>query len=361
MTSSLEHVHVELGARMTDFAGWNMPLRYGSALDEHHAVRNAAGLFDLSHMGEIDVVGPDAGAALDYALIGVLSGLDLGQARYTMLCNEQGFVIDDLVVYRRAEDRWTVVANASNCDVVAAALAQRCDAFDAEAINRSADVALIAVQGPAAEAITVELTGSSAVADIGYYRSMEGEVAGIEAHIARTGYTGEDGFELYVAPESAPHVWDAAMDAGTPHGLVPVGLAARDTLRLEAGMALYGHELDLTTTPFDARAGRMIKFDKPGDFVGRAALEARRDTPSKSLIGLRVDGKRPAREGYVVLADGNAAGMLTSGTLSPTLGYPIALARIDAGIDVASVELAVDVRGEPTGAAVTELPFYRRP
>lgn len=360
MKSSLEEIHVSLGARMTDFAGWNMPLRYGSALDEHHAVRSAAGLFDLSHMGEIDVVGPDAGAALDYSLIGVLSTLDLGQARYTMLCNEQGFVIDDLVVYRRSESRWTVVANASNCDTVAAALIDRCGGFDATAENRSADVALIAVQGPAAEEITIELAGDSTVADVRYYRSMEGRVADVEAHIARTGYTGEDGFELYVDPAAAPQVWEAAMRAGERHGIVPVGLAARDTLRLEAGMALYGHELDLTTTPFDARAGRMIKFDKAGDFVGRAALEALTDEPHRSLVGLQVDGKRPAREGYRVVSGGVHVGVLTSGTLSPTLGYPIALARLDAGVDPTSADLAVDVRGEATPASVVELPFYRR-
>lgn len=359
MTSPLESTHAELGARMTDFAGWNMPLRYGSALDEHHAVRTVAGLFDLSHMGEIIVEGPDAGAALDFAMIGYLSKLAIGQARYTMICNADGMVIDDLVVYRRGDDRFMVVANASNAPVVAAALVERAADFDAAVIDESLTTSLVAVQGPAAEAITIELTGDSAVADVKYYRGMESQVVGTPAFVARTGYTGEDGFEIYVQPEKAVELWHAAMAAGGSSGIVPVGLAARDTLRLEAGMALYGHELDLTTTPFDAGAGRMIKFDKPGDFVGRAALEAKIDEPHSSLIGLEVSGKRPARDGYPVLsAAGEPVGVLTSGTLSPTLDYLIAMARLNPGVE--AVDLSVDVRGEVTPATVVDLPFYRR-
>lgn len=359
MTSPLEGLHIELGARMTDFAGWNMPLRYGSALDEHHAVRSAAGLFDLSHMGEVTVRGTEAGAALDYAFIGHLSKLAIGQARYTMMCNDAGFVIDDLVVYRRTDDTFMVVANASNAPTVASALIERATSFNAEVIDESLTTSLIAVQGPNAEAITAELTGDPAVADVKYYRGMESEVVGVPAFVARTGYTGEDGFEIYVPPENALELWHAAATIGESHGLVPVGLAARDTLRLEAGMALYGHELDLTTTPFDARAGRMIKFDKPGDFVGRDALQERVDQPHQSLVGLKVEGKRPAREGYAVLdATGTSVGVLTSGTLSPSLGYPIALARLDAGVE--PVGLSVDVRGDSTGATVVDLPFYKR-
>lgn len=359
MTSPLESTHIDLGARMTDFAGWNMPLRYGSALDEHHAVRSAAGLFDLSHMGEITLVGPDAGAALDYAMIGHLSKLAIGQARYTMICDDTGMIIDDLVVYRRGDERFMVVANASNADVVASALVDRSAGFDVEVIDESLTTSLIAVQGPDAEAITIALTGDDAVADIKYYRGMESQVVGTPAFVARTGYTGEDGFEIYVPPEFAVSLWEDALATGAPHEIVPVGLAARDTLRLEAGMALYGNELDLTTTPFDAGAGRMIKFDKPGDFVGRTALEALSDQPHSSLIGLVVSGKRPARGGYAVVdGSGAAVGTLTSGTLSPTLGDLIAMARVDPGVE--ATDLSVDVRGELTSATVVDLPFYKR-
>ena len=254
---------------MTSFAGWQMPLRYASETAEHHAVRRAAGLFDLSHMGEILVNGPGAGAALDYALTGFLSGLRPGRARYTMICAEDGGVLDDLVVYRQDEDEFLVIANAANTDVVLASLRERAAGRDAQVTDATGDYALVAIQGPAAAGILAPLAGGLDLAAIKYYAGAFGEVAGRKAWVARTGYTGEDGFEVFCRPEDAEPIWSALVSQGTPAGLVPAGLAARDTLRLEAGMPLYGNELGPDVTPFEAGLGRVVKFDKPGEFVGR--------------------------------------------------------------------------------------------
>lgn len=359
-STALEAQHIALGARLTDFAGWNMPLWYEGALDEHHAVRNAAGLFDLSHMGEIEVRGPDAAAALDYALVGNLGAIAVGRAKYSMICNADGMIIDDLVTYRRADDRYMVVANASNYEVVAAELTARAEGFDVQVEDQSLDTALIAIQGPNSEAIVVALT-EPAMAEVGYYCGAESTSVAGPTYVARTGYTGEDGFELYVPTDQAVVLWEAAVAAGADAGLVPCGLACRDTLRLEAGMALYGNELSLETTPYDAGAGGLISFKKDSDFVGRAALEALREAPHASLVGLEVQGKRPARAHYAVVdpETGDQIGELTSGTLSPTLDKLIAMARLNPGIDP-EAPLAVDVRGKTTPAAVVPLPFYKR-
>ncbi|MGH7733354.1 MAG: glycine cleavage system aminomethyltransferase GcvT, partial [Gemmatimonadales bacterium] len=263
----LHLVHERLGATMTPFAGWQMPLRYGSETAEHHAVRRAAGLFDLSHMGEILVSGPGAGAALDYALTGQLSALRPGRARYTMICAEDGGVLDDLVVYRQDEDEFLVIANAANTDVVLGQLRDRASGCDAQVTDATGDYALIAVQGPEAAGILAPMTGLELTA-LKYYAGAFGEVAGRRAWVARTGYTGEDGFEVFCRPQDAPHIWEALASGGAPAGLVPAGLAARDTLRLEAGMPLYGNELGPDVTPFEAGLGRVVKFDKPGEFVG---------------------------------------------------------------------------------------------
>ena len=328
--SPLHAVHEELGASFTDFAGWSMPLRYGSELAEHRAVREAAGLFDLSHMGEIEVTGPQAAAALDYALVGNLSAVKPGRARYTMMVDADGGVLDDLVVYRLAEDRFMVVANASNAPTVAAELLSRSAGFDAVVDDRSEVIALIAVQGPR----SVEILGSITHTDLAalkYYASEPATVAGHEVLLARTGYTGEDGFELYIGGADAPELWRALTEAGAAHGLLAAGLACRDTLRLEAGMPLYGNELGVGLTPFDAGLGRVVKFEKDGDFVGRAALERRKDDEVKTLVGLTGTGRRAARHGYPVLDEhGTPVGEVTSGALSPTLGYPIAMAYVPA-------------------------------
>jgi aminomethyltransferase len=353
-------VHARLGAVMTSFAGWQMPLRYGSETAEHQAVRHAAGLFDLSHMGEITVTGPGAGLALNYALTGFLSGLRPGRARYTMICAPDGGVLDDLVVYRQGEQEFLVIANAANTAVVAGELGARAAGFDAAVLDATEDYALIAIQGPAAAGILGPLVSMDLDA-MKYYAGAFGDVAGRPAWVARTGYTGEDGFEVFCRPADAVHIWDALDAAGTAEGLVPAGLAARDTLRLEAGMPLYGNELGPDLTPFEAGLGRVVKFDKPGDFVGRSALEARSLAgPSRELVGLTLQSRRVARHGYPVFADGKEVGAVTSGAPSPTLGHPIAMAYLAAGTDAHDAVLTVGIRGEAVPAQLTDLPFYSR-
>ncbi|MBN6056371.1 glycine cleavage system aminomethyltransferase GcvT [Nonomuraea sp. RK-328] len=353
----LRDVHESLGATLTDFAGWLMPLRYGSESAEHNAVRTAAGLFDLSHMGEIFVTGPQAGQALDYALVGHLSALAPGRARYTMIVNEHGGVLDDLIVYRLGDEEFMVVANASNYEKVAAELTDRAKPYDAAVEDRSDRYALIAVQGPRAQEILATLTDAD-LPGLKYYAGLPGVVDGRPALIARTGYTGEDGFELFVANEDAVPLWHALTRAGEPYGLRPAGLSSRDTLRLEAGMPLYGNELSSDLTPFDAGLGRVVKFDKPGDFVGRSALEAVKDTPPRRrLVGLVARGRRVPRHGYPVTKDGAVVGEVTSGAPTQSLGKPIAMAYVDAGADEG---LAVDIRGSHEATDLVELPFYRR-
>ncbi|WP_410536337.1 glycine cleavage system aminomethyltransferase GcvT [Streptomyces sp. KL2] len=366
--TALDAVHRALGATMTDFAGWEMPLRYGSERDEHNAVRTRAGLFDLSHMGEITVTGPQAGELLDRALVGHLSAVPVGRARYTMICDESGGILDDLIVYRLGEEEYLVVANASNAQVVLDALAERLDGsgLTGAAVRDDRDAyALLAVQGPQAPAVLAELTDAD-LDGLKYYAGLPGTVAGVEALIARTGYTGEDGFELFVAPGDAEALWRALTEAGADAGLVPCGLSCRDTLRLEAGMPLYGHELTRSTTPFDAGLGRVVKFDKPGDFTGRTALEAAAgrvaENPPRKLVGLVAAGRRVPRAGYAVVgADGSVIGEVTSGAPSPTLGRPIAMAYVDAAHAAPGTEgVAVDIRGTHEPYEVVALPFYRR-
>jgi aminomethyltransferase len=357
----LHAVHERLGATMTPFAGWQMPLRYASETAEHQAVRHAAGLFDLSHMGEIAVAGPEAGAALDYALVGNLSALRPGRARYTMICAEDGGVLDDLVVYRLDEDEFLVIANASNTAVVFESVRDRAAGHDARVTDATGDYALVAIQGPEAAGILAPLAGGLDLGAIRYYAGAFGVVAGRRAWVARTGYTGEDGFEVFCRPEDAVHIWDALAAGGAAAGLVPAGLAARDTLRLEAGMPLYGNELGPDVTPFEAGLGRVVKFDKPGEFVGREALAARAASgPIRRLVGLTVQSRRIARHGYPVLADGKPGGIVTSGAPSPTLGVPIAMAYLEPGADGDNHVLAVGIRGAEVPAQLTDLPFYRR-
>jgi aminomethyltransferase len=347
---------------MTAFAGWQMPLRYGSETAEHQAVRHAAGLFDLSHMGEITVTGPGAGPALDYALTGFLSGLRPGRARYTMICAPDGGVLDDLVVYRQGEQEFLVIANAANTAVVVGELLSRASGFDAVVGDATSDYALIAIQGPAAAGILGPLAQGGLELDaMKYYTGAFGDVAGRPAWVARTGYTGEDGFEVFCRPADAVAIWDALASAGASAGLVPAGLAARDTLRLEAGMPLYGNELGPDLTPFEAGLGRVVKFDKPAEFVGRSALQARSSAgPSRELVGLTLQSRRVARHGYPVFADGKEAGVVTSGAPSPTLGRPIAMAYLAAGTDAHDAVLTVGIRGEAVPAQLTDLPFYSR-
>jgi aminomethyltransferase len=356
----LTSVHEQLGATLTDFAGWVMPLRYGSETAEHKAVRTAAGIFDLSHMGEVAVSGPAAAATLDYALTGALSGLQPGRARYTMICAPDGGVVDDLIVYRLGEAEYLIVANAANTAVVVQALTDRAAGRDVTVRDRTDGYALIAVQGPRAAAILAPLTPAELDA-LKYYASYRAVLAGREVLLARTGYTGEDGFEIFAAPDDAVDLWTAISAAGADYGLQPAGLAARDTLRLEAGMPLYGHELSKDVTPFDAGLGRVVRFDKPADFVGRAALADRAAAaPQRQLVGLVSGSRRVPRQGYDVLRHGTTCGTVTSGAPSPTLGVPIAMAYVRPEAAAAAADMAVDVRGNAEPARLVELPFYRR-
>lgn len=358
--TALAGKHRELGAKLIEFGGWLMPVQYTGILDEHRAVRERAGLFDLSHMGELFVDGPGAGDALAGALVSDPRSLLVGRAQYSMICAEDGGIIDDLIVYRLADDRYLVVANAGNAAVVSDELAGRLSGFDAILDDRSMATSLVAVQGPAAAAILQPLTTID-LAALRYYAIAEGQVAGHAALVARTGYTGEDGFEVFVDWDLAGAIWDAIAAAGRPAGIAPCGLGARDTLRLEAGMPLYGNELDRTTSPYDAGLGRVVKLDKAGSFVGHDALaRIAQGGPRRRLVGLAVTGRGIARHGYPVLTDAGPTGVITSGTQSPTLGRPIAMAYVHPADGEPGTILAVEIRDQSVPAEVVPLPFYRR-
>ncbi|NLA65000.1 MAG: glycine cleavage system aminomethyltransferase GcvT [Leucobacter sp.] len=356
--------HQALGANFTDFGGWNMPLKYASELAEHRAVREAAGLFDLSHMGEIWVEGSDAVTYLNTLLVGNFSAVAVGKAKYSLICNEAGGIVDDLIVYRLGETRFLVVPNAGNAATVAAEFAARTAAFEVSVTDATAETSLIAVQGPASAQIVRQLADASpqeSVSELPYYAAIELPIAGIDVLLARTGYTGEDGFELYVPNAQASDLWHALLRAGEAHGLLPAGLAARDSLRLEAGMPLYGNELSQDTSPYEAGLGPIVSFKKTEDFTGRAALEAAKaQTATRVLVGLRGLGRRAGRSGYAVQAEGREIGVITSGQPSPTLGYPVALAYVEPAYAEPGTSLDVDLRGKPEPCEVVALPFYRR-
>jgi aminomethyltransferase len=367
--SPLHDEHVALGAVFTDFAGWHMPLKYGSELAEHAAVRTAAGLFDLSHMGEILVLGPDAASALDGALLSEVSAVAQGQAKYTLLLNEDGGILDDLVVYRTGPDRFLVVANASNRELVAEELRRRIgDRADVQ--DESDDIGLLALQGPLSRDVLLELGGFAADGDdrtearfaelltaLPNYRFLAAELSGHPVLVARTGYTGELGYELYAAPTLLRALWRRILEVGRGSGVVPAGLAARDTLRLEAGMPLHGHELTPDIRPAEAGLARVVPKQKQADFVGRDAVGA---APRRMLVGLASKGRRAGRAGYPVLAGDRTVGTVTSGALSPTLGHPIALASVEPDAAEPGTALDIDVRGTRLAATVVPLPFYRR-
>jgi aminomethyltransferase len=348
---------------MVPYAGYEMPVQYESIIEEHRTVRSAVGLFDLSHMGEIELRGEESVAFLRYALVSDPGTLEAGQAQYSMLCQEDGGIIDDLICYRLEEHRFLLVCNAANHDAVVEQLVQllaRGD-FGAEIDDRSARTALIAPQGPNATALLAELTDADLGA-IANYHAADGTVAGVACLIARTGYTGEDGFELFCDGRRARDLWAAIMAAGQAHGLRPCGLGARDTLRLEAGMPLYGNELNRQTNPFEVNLGRVVKLDK-GEFIGHAALQAVQQAgPERKLIGLQMVDNAIPRAGYEVRdeAMGPGVGHVTSGTLSPTLGTKIAMAMVPPALAGIGNEFAVVVRDRPQRAEQVKLPFYRR-
>lgn len=364
--SPLEQLHIDvLGAQLTDFGGWQMPLRYTSDLDEHRAVRTSAGVFDLSHMGEIRVRGRQAGEALDHALAGHLSKVPEGRAKYTMLLDPEGGILDDLVVYHMPGGDYLVVANAANTATDVAELTERASGFDAEVLDETEDTALIAVQGPQAvdvvgNALSASNLDPEEIESLPYYWCRFGNFQGDAFLLARTGYTGEDGYELYVPWAAAERLWRRLRQA-TDFNLIPCGLASRDTLRLEAGMPLYGHELSTAVKPSQAGLGRVVSFKKDCDFVGRSALEGRDGSSDRVLVGLAGEGRRAARAGYPVLdAGGATVGEVTSGVLSPTLGHPVAMAYVDPGSSAEGTALDVDVRGTAQPYTVVPLPFYKR-
>ena len=370
--TALYEQHKKAGASFTDFGGWQMPLKYESELAEHHAVRKSAGLFDLSHMGEVWVTGPDAAAFLDYALAGKLSAIAVGKAKYSLICNADGGIIDDLITYRRADDNFLVVPNAGNAKVVAAALKERAAGFDVLVEDASAETSLIAVQGPNAEAILLKLVPAeqrSLVTELKYYAAVEVSITfdggTQDLLLARTGYTGEDGFEIYIPNVDAPGLWEALLEAGEGHGLIPAGLAARDSLRLEAGMPLYGNELSRHVNAYAAGLGPVVSLAKESDFVGKEALAAIKaagvgSTIGQKLVGLKGTGRRAARAHYSVLKDGSLIGEVTSGQPSPTLGYPVALAYVDVEHSAVGTIVDVDLRGKAEPFEVVPLPFYKR-
>ncbi|MCC6848478.1 MAG: glycine cleavage system aminomethyltransferase GcvT [Deltaproteobacteria bacterium] len=350
--------HRAAGAKLVAFAGWDMPVSYRGILEEHRTVRSAAGLFDVSHMGEIEILGPQAAAACQRLTTNDVRLLADGHVQYTILCGVDGGVVDDVTLYRIDDQRYLFCVNAGNVAKDLAWIQEHAGATTV--VDRSASTALIALQGPASAGILGDLTPL----DLGRIRSFRfarGEAAGLPVLVSRTGYTGEDGFEIFVDATRAGALWDALMTAGAPAGLEPVGLGARDTLRLEAGLPLYGHELDDRTSPLAAGLQRWVRLDGE-DFVGRGALLHEREQGApRRLVGLALRGPGIARQGYPVTFEGASVGIVTSGTLSPTLDRAVALAYVSAALAAPGTMLAVDVRGRPVPAEVVPTPFYRRP
>ena len=357
----LNQVHHESGARMVEFGGWEMPVQYAGVIAEHLAVREAAGLFDVSHMGEIEVTGPQAFDFLQHATINDVAALADGQIQYSALCYPDGGVVDDLTLYRFSGEKFLLCVNAANTDKDFAWLQELLagsEFSDLQLLNRSADYAQLALQGPAAQKILAKLTATD-LAAIKYYWFAEGEVAGIPTIISRTGYTGEDGFELYCPTSAGVKLWLALLQAGEPEGLMPVGLGARDTLRLEKAYALYGHELSKVILPLEARLGWITKLKK-GDFVGRAALVAAKEAGLKrKLIGIQVVESGVPREGYPVLCEGREVGVVTSGTMSPILKKGIALALVETAIADGVQPLQVAIRQRQVAVERVVLPFVK--
>jgi aminomethyltransferase len=351
----LYDLHVKAGARMVPFGGWAMPVQYRGIIDEHRTVRAAVGLFDVSHMGEFEVQGPRALSALQRLTTNDVAALAVGQVQYSLLCTPHGGIVDDLTVYRLADDRFMITVNASNIDKDWAWVTGH--AAEATWRNVSAETALIAVQGPRAERLVGRLADRD-VAGIEYYRFASGAVAGAPTVISRTGYTGEDGFELYLPAGQAVRVWTALLEAGAGDGAAPIGLGARDTLRLEMRYALYGNDIDDTTNPLEAGLGWVVKPAK-GEFIGRDAIEAVRATgPRRKLVGLEMADRSVARHGYPVVKEGRPIGTVTSGSYGPSVDRSIALAYVETPHAAVGTELDVEIRNQPRPARVVKTPFH---
>jgi glycine cleavage system T protein (aminomethyltransferase) len=350
--------HERAGAKMVPFAGYWMPVQYASIHDEHHAVRRAAGLFDISHMGEFFFEGPRALEALQGLTVNDVAALAVDQAQYSALVAEDGGVIDDCVVYRLAGERYLMVVNASNIAKDWAHVTAHLPDGGVEVEDRSDAISLLAVQGPRAIEVVAPLADVP-VADIPYYAKRDGRIAGFETIVSRTGYTGEDGFELYFDRNHSEAVWDALLDAGRDVGLRPCGLGARDTLRLEMKYALYGNDIDEGTNPYEAGLGWIVKLDKPGDFIGRAALERiAAEGPERRLVGFRLAERGIPRPGYPVALEGKVVGEVRSGAMSPSLGFGIGTAYLPRGHTKAGTSIGIVIRERELDAEVVKTPFY---
>ena len=354
--------HRALGARLVEFGGWEMPVQYSGILEEHKAVRQRAGLFDVSHMGEFRVEGAGALAFLQGLVPNDVARLSENQALYSQICLENGGTLDDLIIYRRGTERYMVVVNAGTMEKDWAWFSQHADGrADVTLANVSDTIGLIALQGPLAQRILQPLT-STPLERIVYYHCQPGAVAGVECIISRTGYTGEDGFELYCTAEQTGALWDDLLAAGKPEGLLPCGLGARDTLRLEAGYCLYGHELTETITPLEAGLGWTVKLNKGADFIGRQALEdEKRDGLRQKLVGIVPRERGIPRAGYGIFVGGERVGEVTSGTQAPSLGHPVALGYVPPIHATPGTAVVIDIRGNMVPAEIVPLPFYKRP
>ncbi len=352
--------HVALGARLVEFGGWEMPVQYSGIIDEHRAVRTHAGLFDVSHMGEFKVEGPGALDFLQHLVPNDVSRLVINQALYTQLCLPDGGTIDDLIIYKLAENHYMLVVNAANIEKDFSWVEKQSKDFDVRITNQSSETALLALQGPEAQSILQPLTQVDLSA-IKYYHCLPGMVDSISCIISRTGYTGEDGFELYCASADAPKLWQDLLAAGKAHGLLPAGLGARDTLRLEASYCLYGHELDEQTNPLEAGLGWTVKLNKD-EFIGHEALRKVKEGGLKrKLVGIEMVERGISRGGYAIYEDDRQIGSITSGAPSPTLNKNIGMGYVDASHAIVGKPVYIDIRGKRTAAQIVALPFYKRP
>jgi aminomethyltransferase len=350
--------HVALGARMVPFSGWEMPVQYSGVTDEHRTVREAVGLFDVSHMGELHFTGEGAGRCIDRLVTNDVGGLAEGRALYTMACNERGTVLDDLIVYRLAATHYLIVCNAGNLDKMRAHFEAHTRG-QCQYTDRSDETALLALQGPRAPEL-VQTMGAVQLAAVPRFGVTSAELAGVPLMAARTGYTGEDGYELFCAASAAPQLWAALLDAGRVLGIKPIGLGARDTLRLEAKLALYGNDIDETTNPFEASLSWTVKLDKP-EFLGRDALLAIQRQPlTRKLVGFEMVGRGIARHGYPIVEGGRAVGVVTSGAPGLTVGKNIGLGYVPAHLAKVGTKLEIEIRDKPVDARVCATPFYKR-
>ncbi len=352
--------HVAHGGRMVDFAGWDMPVQYSSIALEHQTVRGLAGLFDIAHMGRLFFTGPDAGRFLNFLLTCDVDSLEVGQIRYGLVANESGGILDDILVYRFPE-RYLLVVNASNRLKILDWIKTHQKNFGVELQDETQNTAMLALQGPRSAAIldTLTLPGQD-VKSLEYYTGLEGEVFGEQAILSRTGYTGEDGFEVILPAAKGLELWETLIANGQPHGLEPAGLGCRDTLRLEAAMPLYGHELSEEIDPFSAGLGFAVKLDKE-EFLGQAALKERKPQVTKRRVGIELEGKRIAREGSKIFAGEREVGEVTSGTFSPTLEKSIAMGYVEKPLaQQVDAPVEVEIRNQRISARIVKLPFYRR-